>query len=81
MVKTEVVRRDNDDDSVHDNDDEDSHDVVNALSEIIVQVLVTWCWETQGGRRAETMLVWLKHLTWNDQEILNIRIRSILWKV
>ena len=53
MVKSEVVRRDNDDDSVHDNDDEDSHDVVNALSEIIVQVLVTWCWETQGGRRAE----------------------------
>ena len=41
MVKSEVVRRDNDDDSVHDNDDEDSHDVVNALSEIIVQVLVT----------------------------------------
>ena len=41
MVKSEFVRRDNDDDSVHDNDDEDSHDVVNALSEIIVQVLVT----------------------------------------
>ena len=41
MVKSEVVRRDNDDDSVHDNDDGDSHDVVNALSEIIVQVLVT----------------------------------------